>query len=48
MKNRASVKTICEHCFLIIRRSKGGNKGTMKPRRRIGCSRNPRHKQVQG
>ncbi|MCJ7628357.1 MAG: 50S ribosomal protein L36 [Gemmatimonadales bacterium] len=38
MKVRSSVKPICEHCKVILRR------GVV----RIICKRNPRHKQRQG
>lgn len=38
MKVRSSVKLMCEHCRVVLR------KGVV----RIICSRNPRHKQRQG
>ena len=38
VKVRSSVKPICEHCKVILR------KGVV----RIICSRNPKHKQRQG
>lgn len=38
MKVRSSVKKMCEHCRVIVR----------KRTRRVICPRNPRHKQRQG
>jgi ribosomal protein L36 len=43
MKVRASVKTICKDCYVFRRRS-----GRGKPRVRVGCRTNPKHKQAQG
>ncbi|MGE3278726.1 MAG: 50S ribosomal protein L36 [Candidatus Altimarinota bacterium] len=50
MKVRASVKPICEHCQVIIRRGtlRRGWHRVKKPIKRIICARNPRHKQRQG
>ena len=50
MKVRASVKPICEHCQVIIRRGsiRRGRHRVVKPIRRVICARNKRHKQKQG
>lgn len=42
MKAQASVKKMCEHCYLVTRKD-----GSGKKRVRVYCKRNPRHKQVQ-
>jgi ribosomal protein L36 len=43
MKVRASVKKICVHCRLVIRRN-----GKGKPTRRMKCPVSPKHNQRQG
>lgn len=43
MKVRASTKTMCNDCFVFRRRN---GKGKMVVR--IGCRKNPKHKQRQG
>ncbi|MFA4930618.1 MAG: 50S ribosomal protein L36 [Patescibacteria group bacterium] len=43
MKVQASVKTRCDKCRIIVRRSKPGKKKLV----RVICQ-NPRHKQRQG
>jgi large subunit ribosomal protein L36 len=43
MKVRASVKSICKDCRLVLRRD-----GRGKVVRRIVCRKNPKHKQRQG
>lgn len=43
MKVRASVKPICKDCFVFKRRDGRGRRVV-----RIGCKKNPKHKQRQG
>lgn len=43
MKVRASVTSMCDGCYKYRRRN-----GRGKPILRVGCTKNPKHKQRQG